>query len=193
MEITQLKDIMTVFNREIIEELIDQRIKEYLTVGDVEDESQGTVERRGNKRPARLLPLQLLFDKDDEDTTKKPPPRRFYGPPSNCSELAQLGYTLNGFYLVKPKSSSDIITNSKKDKIKQLETVFCSFKQEGPVNASRVEKRVGLLEMESIPLRDGVYFYAIWNKTYKVDWFDECILKFNYYLLNKGEAFRPAD
>ena len=47
--------------------------------------------------------------------------------------------------------------------------------------------------MESIPLRDGVYFYAIWNKTYKVDLFDECILKFNYYLLNKGEAFRTAD
>ena len=138
MEIAQLKDIMTVFNREIIEELIDQRIKKYLTVGDAEDESQGTIEKRGNKRPARLLPLQLLFDKDDDDeTTKKPPPRRFYGPPSNCSELAQLGYTLNGFYLVQPKSSSDIMTNSKNDKMKQLETVFCSFKQEGPVNASR--------------------------------------------------------
>ncbi len=108
-------------------------------------------------------------------------------PSSNCSELSQLGYTLNGFYLVKPKSSD---TTSNGDKIKKLETVFCSFKQEGPVNASRVEKRVGLLEMESIPLRDGVYFYAIWNKTYVIDWLNQAVLKFNYHLLNKGEAFR---
>ncbi len=82
IQIAQLKDEMkeskysTVFNREMIEKLIDQRIKEYLTGDTKSDESQVAVDRRG-KRPARLLPLQLLFDRDDDDTTRKPPPRRF--------------------------------------------------------------------------------------------------------------------
>ena len=34
---------------------------------------------------------------------------RFYGPPTNCSELAKLGYTLNGYYLIKNGSEQGSI------------------------------------------------------------------------------------
>jgi len=43
---------------------------------------------------------------------------RFYGPASNCNELGKLGFTLNGYYLVKGKDES--ISNS-------IEAVLCRF------------------------------------------------------------------
>jgi len=43
---------------------------------------------------------------------------RFYGPASNCNELGKLGFTLNGYYLVKGKDES--VSNS-------VEAVFCRF------------------------------------------------------------------
>jgi len=43
---------------------------------------------------------------------------RFYGPASNCNELGKLGFTLNGYYLVKGKDES--ISNS-------IEAVLCQF------------------------------------------------------------------
>ena len=45
---------------------------------------------------------------------------RFYGPPTNCSDLGKLGHNLNGYYLVK---SSD---PSQKNK---MMTVYCAFRQ----------------------------------------------------------------
>ena len=50
-------------------------------------------------------------EKDAVDT-------RFYGPASNCDELGKLGFTLNGYYLVKGKGES--ISNS-------VEAVLCQF------------------------------------------------------------------
>ena len=41
----------------------------------------------------------------------------FYGPATNCNELGNLGYTLNGYYLVKGNDES-----------KSIEAVFCRFK-----------------------------------------------------------------
>ena len=43
--------------------------------------------------------------------------KQFYGPPTNCTELGQLGYTLNGYYLVNGSHSS-----------RQIEVVLCRFK-----------------------------------------------------------------
>ncbi len=43
--------------------------------------------------------------------------KRFYGLPSNCSELERIGYTLNGFYLVNETSN------------RKIEIVFCRFQQ----------------------------------------------------------------
>jgi len=84
-----------------------------------------------NKRPARLLPLQLLFgDQDDKD---QPVIRRFYGPPTNCSELSQLGYTLNGFYLVKaPENNNNSNIIKADDKIK-VDIISCTFKHPGGI------------------------------------------------------------
>lgn len=96
------------------------------------------------ERPARLLPLQLLFNYQNNDTDYTKPVRKFYGPPTNCSDLQQLGYTLNGFYLVN-KTEANFFDG---DGIgHQIETVFCAFKQEGPFDSSAVENPVGILKI----------------------------------------------
>ena len=46
--------------------------------------------------------------------------KSFYGPPTSCRELGALGYTLNGYYLVKGK---DELKRTK------IQTVYCQFKQ----------------------------------------------------------------
>ncbi len=94
--------------------------------------------RKGSKkRPARLLPLQLLFNRNSTDDVPLPP--KFYGPPHNCSELSKLGYTLNGFYQVK----QIIPSSSKIDDFSQLETIYCAFKQPGGVvDETKIERRV---------------------------------------------------
>lgn len=45
---------------------------------------------------------------------------QFFGPPTNCSEIGMLGYTLNGYYLVKSTDS----TNKNK-----IIVVYCTFRQ----------------------------------------------------------------
>jgi len=86
-----------------------------------------------SKRPGRLLPLQLLSyfkinsynllgllilysidenSKKEEKHISKP----FYGPPTNCIELGKLGYTLNGYYLVKDSNNGG-----------QIEVILCRF------------------------------------------------------------------
>ena len=57
-----------------------------------------------------------MKDKTEND---KAAGTRFYGPPSNCNELGKLGYTLNGYYLVKGKGES--LSNG-------IEAVLCQFK-----------------------------------------------------------------
>ncbi len=47
-----------------------------------------------------------------ENNTMKP----FDGPPTNCSELGQLGYTLIGYYLVNGSHGS-----------RQIEVILCLF------------------------------------------------------------------
>ncbi len=77
------------------------------------------------EKPAQLLPLQLLYGHQQNDTDYAKPVRIFYGPPTITVDLKQLGYTLNGFYLVNKTEA-----NSLGDGIShQIETVFCSFKQ----------------------------------------------------------------
>jgi len=50
---------------------------------------------------------------------------RFYGPATGCLELAKLGYTLNGFYLVngEDRKSLNSETNNR------IEVVECRFHQ----------------------------------------------------------------
>lgn len=89
------------------------------------------------KRPARLLPARILYGDRNNSDVQQSAIRSFYGPPTNCSELSKLGYTLNGYYLVK--------SNNRKiaDDLTELETVYCAFKQPlGRFNESKVENRV---------------------------------------------------
>ncbi len=54
---------------------------------------------------------------------------RFYGPPTNCSELAKLGYTLNGYYLTKSSNSQGL-----------LGVVYCRFHQPNLVEKPSINK-----------------------------------------------------
>jgi len=100
-----------------------------------EQQISQNLRKRSKKRPARLLPLQILYNRNNTH----PVIPQFYGPPHNCSELSKLGYTLNGFYQVKPFISN----RSNVDDFTQLETIYCAFKQPGGVvDKTKMEKRV---------------------------------------------------
>jgi len=62
-------------------------------------------------------------DTEGEENVTKP----FYGPPSNCTDLAKLGYTLNGYYLVNGSKSSS-----------NIEVVLCRFQLPLGVNESNI-------------------------------------------------------
>jgi len=148
-DITILQDTIQLQNKtinqhEITIKELDQEMKKSSNC--CKHNYDSSEKHKQNKRPARLLPLQLLFDRDeDDDTTKKPPPRKFYGPPANCSDLSRLGYTLNGYYLVR-NSYKDTMTNKNfnSNHINTVDTVYCAFKQEGTFSPSLVEQKLAL-------------------------------------------------
>jgi len=72
---------------QIVSEKVDQKMKEY------DHPSPGVVRHR-QKRPFRLIPTA----KDGLEINQQQP---FYEQPTSCSDLALLGHTLNGFYVVK--------------------------------------------------------------------------------------------
>ena len=55
--------------------------------------------------------------------------KRFYGPASSCEELLKIGYTRNGFYLVKG--------NAKSTKSHHVEIVDCLFKHPNGVKEGK--------------------------------------------------------
>ena len=122
-------------------------------IKELANQQKSSRRQRGNKRPARLLPARILYG--SKNKTTKQTDRKFYGPPSNCSDLSQLGYTLNGYYLV---NTSDVLQS------KQLATVYCAFKQpEGTLlNPSGKENRIGHLKLitdnDSNKKTNGVHF-----------------------------------
>lgn len=67
--------------------------------------AQGKVRQ---KRPYRLLPLKddNVRPVGDGNQLTINHQSRFYGPPTNCSDLSRLGYTLNGYYQVKTVNNS---------------------------------------------------------------------------------------
>jgi len=146
-------------DQKIIKEL-DQR-KKYDESSMTNGHSQHSSEKRRQKRPYRLIPVaeKNIFDESTKNKNsiilnENQKSSIFYGPPTNCSDLSRLGYTLNGYYLVK--SVTDI------SKYSNLETVYCAFKQpEGSFNLPTEETRIGLLlkfldgNNESKSSRDG--------------------------------------
>jgi len=148
-DITILQDTIQIQNKtinqhEITIKKLDQEVKKSSNC--CKQDYDSSEKHKPSKRPARLLPLQLLFDREeDDDTTKKPPPRKFYRPPTNCSDLSQLGYTLNGYYLVR-NSYKDTMTidHFNSSYINTVDTVYCAFKQEGTFRPSLVEHKLVL-------------------------------------------------
>ena len=136
-----------------------------------------------SKRPARLLPLQLLFGRNRTDDIPSPP--RFYGPPTNCTELAKLGYTLNGYYVVKSVNSSKIEP--------KLETIYCPFKNpEGSslYNSSLVDKRISLYSYSSDSRSGGVHFQALTFSDINVS--KKSIIVLSWVKLNWGNAYNST-
>jgi len=112
----------------IIKELNDKKMKEPLPLRYTEqnhDPSSRVASR--NKRPYRLLSVNSL-DGSNKQANRQSIHSRFNGPPTNCSDLSQLGYTLNGFYLVQSitKNTNDSVTNDDDDL--KIDTVYCTFK-----------------------------------------------------------------
>ena len=102
----------------IKKELDDQKKKESFTAKSTKRNQDSAPEKPShhrNKRPYRLIPVNKPEDENSNQANRK-----FYGPPTNCSDLGKLGHNLNGYYLVK---SSD---PSQKNK---MMTVYCAFRQ----------------------------------------------------------------
>jgi len=122
-------------NEKIVQEVSNQlKMKDsQMMSSNHQNHSPGSLRQ---KRPYRLVPIKAIPDNtnnigDGKIFTKHPPDQqhRFYGPPTNCSDLARLGHTLNGFYTVSATSESVFLSNI--NDITKLETVYCSFKQAG--------------------------------------------------------------
>lgn len=138
-----------------------------------------------NKRPARLLPFSFLLG-NRNNTNQQPIHSQFFGPPTNCSELSLLGYTLNGYYLVKPKNDAT-----------DPEIVYCAFKQpERTFNSTKlIEKRVGPLNNNSkLSVSAGIHFYV--RKYTPIAStgvnFKPYIIKFDKIVLNMGGSFNES-
>ena len=180
------------------EERIDQKITKELdqrmvVLKEAENLSRSSPEKVRHKRPYRLLPLKTNSNDVPGDDIKKDGSivsnrHRFYGPPTSCLDLSQLGYTLNGFYMVK---LANIITETR------VETIYCAFEQpEGTsLNQSIVEKRGEYLKLNDVTnqkrVGGGIHFYAQMTQddqlNYKVSSMDS--LTFDVVYLNMGSAF----
>lgn len=150
-EISRLKEMIESqdkrFHEKIIEEL-DKRLK-YDESSIASADHQYSPERVRQKRPYRLIPAQKNRldenEKEEKSTILKQHQNNiitFYGPPTNCSDLSRLGYTLNGYYLVK---SDDAISSKE---VTNLKGIYCAFKQlEGSFSSSTIEKQIGFLKL----------------------------------------------
>jgi len=64
----------------------------------------------------------MYYSKKDRnnETEVEANAKRFYGPPTSCDDLNKLGYTLNGYYLIKGKEKSNA---------SQIQVTYCRFHQ----------------------------------------------------------------
>jgi len=69
-----------------------------------------------------LIIFIYVFSKKEKNGTEHQTiiDKRFYGPASSCVEISKLGYTLNGYYLVR---------GDNKTQIDQVEVLSCLFKR----------------------------------------------------------------
>ncbi len=87
-------------------------------------------------------------EKEGKIENKKHANTRFYGPASNCNELGKLGYTLNGYYLVKGNGES--ISNS-------VEAVLCQFNLPMAMESKRGKNETNYIAVNNT----FTYYYMI--------------------------------
>ncbi len=204
-EISMLKEIVMDFKtnkavpdaEKIVEPSLDdaKRMKASITVSQNQHRSSRKY-GRNNKRPARLLPSRILHG-DRKNATNRPMICRFNGPPTNCSDLSLLGYTLNGFYQVQAKSTGNKATNDGDDGL-EAKTIYCIFKQPNGISSAIVEKRVSIspLNFDAAAVSSlgrsssngGVHFNFKTNLELETD-STLTKIKFNLNLLNVGGGF----
>jgi len=143
--------------------------------------SSGEFQRK--QRPARLLPTFILHGNKPRNDMSY----RFYGPPTNCSGLSLLGYTLNGFYQVLAKNTSDEGTGNGEDGL-EAKTIYCTFKHS---NGSDIaEKRVVSLKIFSGT--GGVHFNVKMKSELKITLKKITHIRFDVILLNVGDGFNRS-
>jgi len=63
--------------------------------------------------------MMMMITINDDEKKKAKMLKLLYSPPTNCSELAKLGYTLNGYYLIRNASFNQ----------GSIDMTYCQFKQ----------------------------------------------------------------
>lgn len=105
LEISLLKEKIKSQDR-VIHQKITKELNKLLVTPETNHHFPQNTPAQRSKRPVRLLPAKFWQGGSKNDTNQHTIPR-FYGPPSNCSDLSLLGYTLNGYYLVKQAKSNN--------------------------------------------------------------------------------------
>jgi len=141
MEISLLKELIESQDKKMEQKII-QELNKRMKHDEFSAFNNHSPGKPRQKRPFRLIPTAHKNRFEESNILNEHQKTGiFYGPPTNCSDLSRLGYTLNGYYLVKR------VTDTSNSEAINLETVYCAFKQsEGFLNLSTEEKRIGLLK-----------------------------------------------
>ena len=137
VEIASLKKTVQIQNKTLNRH--ESTIKKII----IDDRPVSSAGQSRRKRPARLLPVSILRGKKKNETDQENR-NLFFGPPTNCSDLTRLGYTLNGYYMIGRSTNVGKSTH-----ITTLYAVYCTFKQERTFDSSRVAKLVMPLPLNS--------------------------------------------
>ena len=73
----------------------------------------------------KIILYELYRREKNVTNNGETPEQEFEGPPTSCKTLAKLGYTLNGFYLIKGINDGSYVG----DKGSKIKMVYCRFKQ----------------------------------------------------------------
>ena len=102
--------------------------------------------------------INIYSGKEKNETEKEG--MRFYGPATSCEELLKIGYTRNGFYLVKGKNAT---SNS------HVEMVNCLFANPFGVKES-IRREFKITLVLQFNLIQTICFYYGFNSQGETSW-----------------------